>query len=178
MLLIVAAWSFAEAILFFFVADVPITAVAVASGWRRGAAAAGIAALAASAGGAVLYGWAAVDPDAARAAILALPAIDAWMVEEAARRFGEGGYSALLAGSLTGVPYKLFVLAAAAEGRALLPFLLASALLRLPRFLIAALLSAAIGKALSRWLSLRSRLGVLGAFWILFYTVYFTVTPA
>lgn len=177
MLILAAAWAFAEAVLFFLVADIPISAVALRFGWRRGVAAAVTGAFAASAGGGLLYGWAAADPAGARAAILALPAIDGAMVSDTARSFRDGGYAAMLAGSLSGVPYKLFALAAAAEGRALLPFLLLSPLLRLPRFLLAAILPAFIGKALSPWLSMTARLVLLAAFWLLFYVFYFAVMP-
>jgi hypothetical protein len=177
MLLIAAAWAFAEAILFFIVADVPISWIAVRGGWRAGLAAALAASVAAAAGGALLYGWAAADPAGARETIAALPGIDAAAIEAAAAGFARDGYWAMLRGSASGVPYKLYVLAAAGEGRALIPFLLLSTLVRLPRFAGAALAASGISRLLSGRLSMRARLGLLAAIWVAFYAFYFSVMP-
>ena len=178
MLLIAAAWAFAEAILFFIVADVPISAIAVARGWRQGAVAALAAALAATAGGAALWAWASADPAGASAAIAALPGIDGALISETGADFSNRGYWAMLDGSVSGVPYKLYVLAAAGEARSLLPFLLLSFLFRLPRFLGAALAAAAVSRLLQGHLSKRARLALLAAVWAVFYVFYFAVMPA
>ena len=177
MLLLAIAWAFAEAILFFIVADVPISWIAVRHGWRAGLAAALVASVAAAAGGALLYGWAAADPAGARDMIAALPGIDGATIEAAAAGFAQDGYWAMPRGSLSGVPYKLYALAAAGEGRALLPFLLLSALVRLPRFAAAALAAAFMSRLLSRRLTMRARLGLLAAIWVAFYAFYFSMMP-
>jgi hypothetical protein len=177
MLLIAAGWGFAEAILFFLVADVPISWIAVRWGWRSGALAAVAAALAAAAGGAALYLWAKADPAGAHDAIIALPGIDETLAAKTAGRFAEGGYWAMLTGSLSGVPYKLFVLAAADQGRALLPLILLSPLVRLPRFLAVALLAAGANKAMAPYLVMRARLALLALVWLLFYAFYFALMP-
>jgi hypothetical protein len=178
MLLLAAAWAFAEAILFFIVADVPISAIAVRWGWRRGVAAAFVAALAAAVGGVLLYAWAAEDPVGAADAVAGLPGIDAGMIAATAEQFAAHRYWAMLDGSISGVPYKAYVLAAAGEGRPLVPFVLLSILFRLPRFLGAALVFAALSRLLSNTLSMRGRLGLLACLWIAFYAVYFAVMPA
>src|SRR5688572_21231742 len=113
MLLIAAAWAFAEAILFFIVADVPISAIAMRWGWRHGVTAALAAAIAAAAGGAVLFAWASADPSGASASVANLPGIDAAMIADTAADLGSRGYMAMLEGSVSGVPYKLYVVAAA-----------------------------------------------------------------
>lgn len=177
MLLLVALWAFAEAILFFIVADVPISVVAVKKGFRAAAIASVAAALAASAGGLVVYLWAASEPAGAARTIAALPAIDATLIETASEAFRDGGYPAMLHGSLTGIPYKLYALAAGTEGRPLLPFLLLSPLIRLPRFLLVSALVAGLSRLLSRRLPLRARLAILGGCWALFYAFYFAVMP-
>lgn len=177
MLLAVAAWAVAEAILFFIVADVPISLVAVRSGWRTGIAAASVAAVAAAAGGAFVYAWAARDPAGADAAMIALPAIDAALVTESQARFAEDGYAAMFLGSLTGTPYKLYAAAAGSQGATLAPFLILSALARLPRFLFAAIGAAWLSHALSGRLSMRGRLVLLAGFWLLFYAWYFWAMP-
>src|SRR5688500_7283535 len=178
MLLLAAAWAFAEAILFVLVADVPISWIAVRWGWRRAVAAAFVAALAAAAGGTFLYAWAAADPAGAAGAVAALPGIDAAMIAATAEQFSAHRYWAMLDGSVSGVPYKLYVLAAAGEGRPLIMFLLLSILFRLPRFLAAALAASALSRLLSGRLSMRARLGLLAAIWIAFYAFYFSVMPA
>lgn len=177
MLLLVAAWAFAEAILFFIVADVPISAIAVRSGFRAGAIASVVAALTASAGGLVVYLWAASDPSGAARRIAALPAIDFAMIEAASEASRDIGYPAMLLGSLTGIPYKLYALAAGTEGRPLLPFLLLSPLIRLPRFLLVSALAAGISRLLATRLSRRARLAILAVCWTGFYAFYFAVMP-
>jgi hypothetical protein len=176
-LLAVAGWSVAEAILFFFVADVAISFVALRWGWRKGVAAALAAALAASRGGALNYGWAASEPAGAVRTIVALPAIDQAQADAARASLAGKGEMAMLEGSLSGVPYKLYALAAGRDGRPLIPFLLATPLVRLPRFLFAALGTAAMSALLSRRLGLRARIGLLAGFWLIFYGWYFVVMP-
>lgn len=176
-LLLVAGWSFAEAILFVIVADLPISWIAVRHGWRRASLAALIASVAASAGGAVTYVLAAANPERMRELTAALPGIDFAMIDAAAGDLVSGGSAAMLVGALSGVPYKLYALAAGAQDWGLLAFTAASPFVRLPRFMLAALLPALIASSLSPWLGLRARLRLLAAFWLLFYAFYFAVMP-
>ena len=173
----VAIWAFAEAVLFFLVADVPISAVAVRYGWKKGVTAALAAALAATAGGAAVWLWAAGDPAGAEATMAALPAINGALIAETRAAFAEGAVTAMFQGSLSGVPYKLYALAAGEGGMAAAPFLLASPIVRLPRFLLAALGAAAVSHLLSRWLGIQARLAILGGLWLAFYIWYFSVMP-
>jgi len=105
------------------------------------------------------------------------PAIDAALIADTRAAFAADGAGAMLRGSLSGVPYKLYALAAGGSGAALVPFLLVSPLVRLPRFLFAALGTAVLSGLLSRWLGVRTRLLVLTAFWVVFYAWYFSVMP-
>lgn len=177
LLLVAAGWSFAEAILFFIVADVPISVIAVRWGWRVAFKAALAASLAAALGGAVTYSWANTDPVAARASILALPAIDGALADAAHNQLTNEGAAGMLQGSISGVPYKLYALAAGTDGRSLLPFLLLTPLVRLPRFLGVALLASGISAALAPRVGLRARLAILGLAWVLFYAWYFWTMP-
>ena len=177
-LLIVAGWSTAEAILWFIVADVPISWVAVRSGTRAGLLAALVAAGSATLGGAITYAWAAHDPAALVRLMEALPAISPGLVAEVQASWRTAGFPAMLARSFAGTPYKLFAAAAGEQGSALLPFLLASVFARLPRFLLVAAVSGGIGRLLSRRLPLRGRLAILLVVWTGFYAWYFTVMPA
>lgn len=179
-LLITGLWSFSEAMLWFIVADVPVSWIAVRRGWRAGAIAAIVAALCAVPGGAILYLWTANDPQRVHDLLVALPAIDAALIERVSHAYTAGGYAEMLRGSFGGAPYKLYAAAAGASSPPdawMAPFLAASFLARVPRFLIVALGVALAGRFLSRWLSERRRLLVLCACWAIFYTWYFATMP-
>ena len=171
---IVAGWSAAEAALFFIVADVPISWIAVRSGTRAAVLAAIVAAVASVAGAAVLMLWAHCDPVGAAATIAALPAIDPALMADGARGYHEGPL-AMLVGSFSGTPFKLYVLEAAKGPQYTL--LLLAPLLRLPRFLLVALFVGGISQLLCRWFDVRKRLAVLGLCWVAFYAFYFSAMP-
>ena len=174
---IAALWGLAEAVLLFLVADIPISFIAVRHGWKTGALAALAAAVGAMFGGTLTYVWASMDPVGATRAMLTLPGIDASLVLVTAGNFASGGYHAMLLGSFSGVPYKLYALAAATQHEPLLRFVAMTPLVRLPRFLGVALFSAAVGHLLGGWLSMRSRLILLGALWLVIYAYYFATMP-
>jgi len=173
-LAIVGFWSAAEAAIFFLVADIPISWIAVRRGTRAGMIAAVVAALASVVGTMVVLLWAGSDPDGAARTMAALPGIDAAMVLEAADRFHKGPH-AVLAGSFSGIPFKLFALEAAKQGA--LGFLLLAPLLRLPRFIAVALFTGTISKALAKWMTVKQRTALLIALWVAFYAFYFAVMP-
>lgn len=177
-LAVVALWALAEAMLFFIVADVPISYVALRYGWRSALRAALLAAAMAGLGGVLLLLWAQADAVQVYNLIVALPAIDAAMMRDAAVAFSDGGYWAMTKGSFSGVPYKLYAHAAASTPSGGLSwFFMASILARLPRFLAVALLVSAIGKWLEPRMSLRRRMALLALVWLLFYGWYFAVMP-
>jgi len=178
LLALTAGWSFAEGLLFFLVADVPISWIAVRHGWRRAVTAALLAAPAAALGGLVMALRASRDAASAWAALAGLPGIDSRMIGQVAQRWAQGGYGAMSSGAFTGTPYKLFAYAQgiSPQGSAIL-FLAESIAARLPRFVLVALGVSAIGHAASRWLGLRTRLAVLALCWIAFYGWYFAVMP-
>jgi hypothetical protein len=123
---------------------------------------------------AVLF-WASHDAAGAAATMAALPGIDPALIAEAASRYAQG-FDAVLAGSFSGIPFKLFGLEAAKQGGIL--FGLLAPLLRLPRFLAVALFVGGLSRFLERWMTVRQRLGLLLILWIIFYTWYFSVMPA
>ena len=173
-LAIVAVWSAAEAALFFLVADIPISWIAVRSGTRAAILAAIVAALASVIGAAAVLVWAGNDPAGAASAMAALPAVDSAMIAEAAERYHQG-FAAILGGAFSGIPFKLFALEAArGDG---LGLLLAAPFLRLPRFLLVAVVVGAISALLERWMTTRQRLLLLAALWLLFYAGYFALMP-
>jgi membrane protein YqaA with SNARE-associated domain len=174
---LVFVWAYAEATLFVLVPDVPISFLTVRSGWRAGLTAALVAAVGAALGGLTTYLWAVHAPDAARAAIVSLPGIDAALVARAEHAFAADGYAAMLGGSFGGIPYKLYALAAGVQQRPLAQFLLLSPLIRLPRFLMTVLLASLATKLGTRRLATRTCLWLLAAFWVIFYAAYFAVMP-
>jgi hypothetical protein len=170
-------WGVAEATLFFIVPDVLLSYI----GLKRGPRAAGIAsiyaALGAALGGSIMYLWSAHDPDTARNAVLAVPAISERMAITAAAAMEQNWFVATSFGPLSSSPFKLYAILAPHAGASLPAFALASIAARLPRFLIVSVGTALIGRALSRWLSERQLLWVLIGAWLLFYAVFFALMP-
>ena len=175
---IVAGWSVSEAILWFIVADVPISWIAVRNGNRAGLLAAFVAATGAMLGGAITYVWAASDPADFAALIDAVPAISPALVSEVEQVWRAEGLAGMLVGSFSGTPYKLFAAAAGEQGSAFIPFLIFSFAARLPRFLLVAAASAAVSTFLARRVELRARLMILLTLWAAFYCWYFSAMPA
>ena len=161
LLALVAGWAFAEAVVWFIVADVPIMAVGALYGRRQAVQAAFLATLCAGVGGVATWLWASNDPAGALAAITALPGIDRTYYEANAAAFAQGPLAAMLAGSFTGVPYKIYALAAGTDGPDLATFALESLFARAPRFLMVALVSGTLA------FRLRQRMGNRW-FWALF----------
>jgi hypothetical protein len=169
---IVAGWSAAEAAIFFLVADVPISWIAVRNGTKAAILAAIVAALASVVGAAVVLFWAGRDPTGAAATMASLPAIDPALIARAAADYHRGPL-AMLVGSFSGTPFKLYPLEAAKVPDYGLLFV--APIIRLPRFLLVALFVGGVSHFLSRWLNVRRRLGLLVVSWVLFYAFYFTV---
>lgn len=173
-LALVAGWSFAEGCLFFLVADVPISWIALRHGWRRALLAAMLAAPMAALGGLAMATWTAGDPQSARAALVALPAIDAALIDDALHRWQSGGYVAMAQAAFAGVPYKLYAHAQGTDphgGAA--SFVTGSIAARLPRFVLMALAVATIGRWLRPRTTLRQRALLFAAGWATFYAWYF-----
>lgn len=172
MLVLVAIWAFAEAVLWFIVADVPVMMVGLRRGVKAGAVAAFVAALLAAAGGIVTWGWAMSDPAGSRAAIEAVPGISTALFDDAASDYARGGWLAMLAGSFSGVPYKLYAHAAAVTASGLAGFALAGFVVRLPRFLIVGTIAGLIGGPVKAWIGARAMWLIFALCWIAFYTWY------
>lgn len=171
---LVAGWSAAEATIFFIVADVPISWIAVRSGTRAAMLAAVVAAMASVAGTILVYWWVRHDAAGAAATMASLPGIDGAMLAQSADHYRHG-LQAVLAGSFEGIPFKTFALAAAKTPD--WAFLLLAPLLRLPRFVGVALVSGGLSRLLERWLTMRQRLALLLLVWIAFYAAYFSAMP-
>ncbi|MCX5572214.1 hypothetical protein [Kaistia nematophila] len=164
------AWGFAEATLFFIVADVLLTFIAVALGLRVALRAALAAAIGAACGGLVMWRYGVSDPAAATALLAAVPFVSPAMVATGMAGMAEVNWPlAMLKGSVTGIPYKVYAVAAGKEGLTALLFFGITIPVRLARFALAASVVAAISALLRRRLDLRRRLMLLATFWVLFY---------
>lgn len=169
-------WGLAEATVFFIVPDVLLTRLALKdfrSAWIASLWALGGALL----GGTALYlaarnGVAAFLPDA----FDWIPGISPGLIERTGSALQSQGLPALASGALSGQPYKLYAVHAGLQKIPFLPFIAASAVARLARFLLTAALVWAIGLGLRR-LSERSRLRLHLGGWVAFYVFYFTVMP-
>lgn len=170
-------WGVAEGTLFFIVPDVLLSFIGLRRGVRASFAASLSAALGASVGGVMLYLWTAHQPAAARDAVLAVPAIsDAMAAKAQAAILAQGWFIAALEGPLTSTPYKVFAIFAP-YAIALAPFAIASVLVRLPRFVAVSLLSAFGGHLLNARIGVGRLTWALGLYWVLFYAVFWTITP-
>ena len=170
-----AFWGFAEGTLFFVVADVLFTRVAI-SRPARALAHVAAATLGALAAGALMYTWSSADPKAARSAVAAVPRVGEAMIADTERRMDELGVLAMFDRPLGGVPYKVH--AVLAPPRFELPgFLAASLFARLERFALSWSAFAVLFLAVTRRLGERSKVpGRLhAAFWTLVYAYYWFV---
>jgi hypothetical protein len=168
-------WGFAEATLFFFVPDVQLTRVALTRP-RLALRCCGLALAGALAGGSLMYAWGNADPAAARAALDAVPAVSAQAVAEVGAELRGHGARSLFLGPLTGKPYKIYAVEAAAGGVGLLPFLAVSVPARGLRFLLAVGVVAGLVRLPGlRRLSVATRRALHLVFWVALYGVYFSL---
>jgi membrane protein YqaA with SNARE-associated domain len=174
MLALLFAWGFAEATVFFVVADVGVSWIAVRHGLKAALGAALAAAAGAVLGIALLYIWSAREPVAAVALVDAVPFVTDELIERMRDHLAEQGVAAVLIAGVTGVPIKIAAVLAAGLGIGPAPFLLFGAAQRLERFLTVALLAWFVARLLRRRLSERSLTALWAAFWILFYALYWT----
>lgn len=168
-------WGFSEATLFFIVPDVLLTLAVVRLGVARGLTLAFWTLAGALAGGALMHRWGAADPEAAQAMLDRIPAISDAMIARV--RADASGVAGMIHGSLTGVPYKVFAVAAGAEGVTPSQFLLASIAARLVRWLLLIGLTAGIvalmrGAGIGRWAK-----ALWVVLWVGFYATYFALMP-
>jgi len=177
LLLLLALWGFAEATLFFVVPDVAISAIAVALGRNAGLVAAAAAVAGALVGGAAMVVWGLDDAAAALRLVERLPAISPAMIEEVRAELAADGLLAVALGGITGVPLKIYAVAAPEAGFGLAEFLAVATLARGLRFAAAALIADAIARGLLWRFAVATRLGVLAGLWAVFYAAYWWLMP-
>lgn len=178
MLLLIAIWALAEATLFFIVADVPIMALGIKAGWRKALVGAGVAAVFAAMGGLIVFSLAPADPLAWERALLMVPGISSDQMMEVLLDWEVGGPVAMMIGSFSGVPYKLYAFAAGVNGGGwggAIGLFLASILARLPRFALAALVAGWVGPRIVKRFGARIVWSGFALCWIGFYAWYWSV---
>ncbi|MEM1052324.1 MAG: hypothetical protein AAGI28_09545 [Pseudomonadota bacterium] len=180
MLLIIALWALAEAIVFFVVADVAVMALGVKAGTRKALTGACIAALFAAIGGCGVYAWASLAPSGVFDLMVALPAINEALVEQVRLDWQANGALGMFVGSFSGVPYKLYAYVAGTgsdlQSSTMLGwFALASIIARLPRFVLVAVIAGEIGPRMIQRFG-KPRVWIcftLG--WTAFYALYWSL---
>lgn len=179
MLLIIAFWALAEAIVFFVVADVAVMALGVKAGTRKAITGAGIAALFAALGGCFVYAASSIAPSGVRDVLIMLPAIDATLVDEVLLDWQTNGALGMFVGSFSGVPYKIYAYAAGTgsslqSSGMLAWFAFASILARLPRFVLVAVIAGEIGPRMIARFGKRRVWIAFAAGWTGFYAIYWS----
>lgn len=176
-LAISALWGFAEATLFFIVPDVWLTRLALTHSLRYALLAALFSAVGALLGGMVMVFWSSINAASAQGIVETLPAISSQMTTTARQQMADDGVMALLLGSFSGVPYKLYAVNVIQSGIPIWLFVLLTIPVRLVRFV------SVVGTAamLDRWLRFRVGkqwiLRLWGIFWLVFYIFFWWVMP-
>lgn len=171
------AWGFAEATLFFIVADMLVSYVTVYFGLRRGLEAAFFATIGAVIGGAAMYRWGVNDPAAVLSALDDIPAIGPDMIADVRRSLDGDWQSALINAAFAGIPYKIHAGLAPAAGIAMPIFLLVSVPTRLMRFLAVWLVTGVLSRMVATRFGKFQQLAVLTLIWVVFYALYWASTP-
>jgi membrane protein YqaA with SNARE-associated domain len=169
---LVAAWSFAEAIVLPVVPDVALVLLALAAP-RRAAALFAVALLASLVGSLVLFGFATADADGARALVLAVPAVQPAMLDAAVTTVA-GGDPWSLAQIGPGTPLKVFTVAWATSPAVLASFVPGVVLNRLTRIGPALVVAVVLGALAPGWIRRHERavLVAYAAVWALLYAFY------
>lgn len=172
--LLACAWGLAEATVFFIVPDVGLSLL-VPVGLERALVAAGWALGGALAGGLMMLRFGAHAPAAARALLVAVPAVSPTLIAVVRTQLDAHGPAALMLGPLAGIPYKIYAVEWGARQGGWLTFLLVSIPARGARFFLLPAIIAGVLRTL-RPLT-RSRIMVemlmIAGGWVAFYIWYF-----
>lgn len=174
-MLVALIWGFAEATLFFIVPDVWLSFVAMRRGFMPAIKAAAWAVAGALAGGAFMFLWARNDIATVWQTLDMVPFITPGLLDRVQNELINHGILAMFTGAFTGAPYKIYAALSGANGLNLPGFLILSAVARGLRFLAAIGLTLAARTVLSRWFDKNGQSLCLGAFWLTFYGVYFSI---
>ena len=170
-------WGLSEATFLFVVPDVIISFIALKYGFRTGLYAVGASIFGALIGGLIVYLWGKADIDSARAFYDLLPAIAPSTIARAGHEVSSPAFGlAMLKGSMTGVPFKLYASEAGAAGTSLIALAMLTPLVRFPRFFIA-VIGASLARRYVPAVFMAHKLKIMAGFWIVFYALYWSMAP-
>ena len=172
--LTMGVWAAAEAIVLPIVPDVGLCLLVLAAPRRTLVLFVSVV-IGAIAGTLLLAAFAMQAPDAARALLLAIPAIDPALLSSADQALARDGVAAF-AQLGPGAPLKVYTVEWLARGGDVAGLLVGTVLNRITRIGPALIAAAVIGQFAGSWLRRHSRLtlAAYAAFWILVYVGYFT----
>lgn len=173
---IATLWGFAEATLFFIVPDVWLTLIAAWSP-RKALTACVFALLGALAGGGLMYGWGAADPERILTTLDYIPAVHPEMLKQVQAELQQFGHLAPFLGPMQGVPYKVYAAQAAMQGIGIASFLLVSIPARMLRFVLVTLTACLVTRTLCAGWTPQRRMLLFGSGWGAFYTWYLLSMP-
>ena len=168
-------WGLAEATVFFIVPDVWITLVALFS-WRQSFKVLSATLMGALLGGSLMFWLGAHHPAQATVTVLHVPFVTQTMYDNTQHSFEQSGITALLTGTVKGIPYKIFAVQANRYSNWPI-FILASVIARLERFLPFWIIAATLGAFFRKTTDRRPFLAVAThvCIWILGYAWYWSV---
>jgi hypothetical protein len=169
-----AVWAAAEAIMLPIVPDVGLCLLVLATPRRTVVLFAAVV-IGAIAGTLAMAAFAQEAPDAARALLLSIPAIDPALLASADRALARDGVAGF-AQFGPGVPLKVYTVEWLAHGGDIVGLLVGTVLNRITRIGPALIVAAVVGQLADRRLRRhpRATLATYAAFWIVVYVAYFT----
>lgn len=172
-------WGILEATLLFMVPDVPISIITYKRGASDGLKATFAAAIGAAIGGIFMYYWGVYDVLSALSIIEKLPAISPQMIAKVNDELnGANPFWAMLFGSFTGTPYKIYATLAPVANIPVWLLFLMTPLVRLPRLLLAVVYTKyGVKFAAIKIKNPKIIIGLLFGFWLGFYALYWSLMP-
>lgn len=165
-------WGLAEATAFFIVPDVLLSYIALKQP-KKALIASLFVLIGALLGGVILYQWASVNNAVALNFLDAVPGISRPLIDRANALMSHNILYGMLAGSFSGVPYKIFCVQAATLHIPLILFIAYSIPARLLRFLLVIGVVWLLRGSLLKRIEQRTMLNLFVGFWGIFYLCYF-----
>jgi len=174
---VAALWGLAESTLFFIVPDVWLTRLALTRSLRYALLASLACAVGALLGGMVMLYWSWLDAASAQDMVEKLPAISSQMAATVRQQMANDDVMALLRGSFSGIPYKLYAVSVLGGGVPLWVFLLVTIPVRLVRFVLVVVTASVLGRSLQHRIGRQWTLRLWGVFWLVFYVLFWCLMP-
>jgi membrane protein YqaA with SNARE-associated domain len=173
-LLLAFLWGLAEATAFFIVPDVLLTLIA-AGRFKRVVVVACAALAGALIGGIIMYFFGHISGDGAHAFLISQPGISFALVESVQEKIANHGLIAVLAGPLSGIPYKIFAVECGVRQESLFLFLMISIAARYVRFVLCVIIARIAFRLLTPLTAKKTVREVFAwaLFWLIFYAIYF-----